>query len=182
MLKPYQFWSKGDHLAYFKGDLVKVKDKWARLRSIAQDIPLSTQAQLRLEWTIFYYTVGGKNATATANHFGVSRKTFHKWHVRFDERNLHTLEDHSKAPKNPRGWEVNFKEEARIIKLRKSRMKYGKKKLKVIYKRKYGETISTWKIERVIRKHQLFPDKLAYQKRIKKKARRAKKSKKLTMT
>jgi putative transposase len=38
-------------------------------------------------------------------------------------------------------------------------MLYGKRKLKRIYQRRYKEEISTWKIERVIRKHNLYPDK-----------------------
>jgi hypothetical protein len=37
-------------------------------------------------------------------------------------------------------------------------MHYGKKKLKVIYDELYAEGISTWKIERVIRRHKLYPD------------------------
>jgi len=37
-------------------------------------------------------------------------------------------------------------------------MLYGKKKIKRLYIRHYKEEISTWKIERVIRKHKLYPD------------------------
>ena len=40
-------------------------------------------------------------------------------------------------------------------------------KLKVKYFKKYGQSISTWKIERVIRKHCLFPDPKAHVKQIK---------------
>ena len=36
-------------------------------------------------------------------------------------------------------------------------MHWGKQKLKVLYAREYGEEIFAWKIERVIRKHGLFP-------------------------
>jgi len=43
-------------------------------------------------------------------------------------------------------------------------MKYGKRKLKRLYERIYGESISTWRIERVIRKHRLYPDKERYRK------------------
>jgi len=44
------------------------------------------------------------------------------------------------------------------MKLRKDKMHYGKVKLQERYRKRYGEKISTWKIERVIRKHDLFPD------------------------
>jgi len=50
-------------------------------------------------------------------------------------------------------------QEDRIRQLRKRYPYYGKKKLRVLYEKEYGEEISTWKIERVIRKHQLYPDK-----------------------
>jgi len=38
-------------------------------------------------------------------------------------------------------------------------MEFGKRKLKILYLAKYQENISTWKIERVVRKHKLFQEK-----------------------
>lgn len=66
---------------------------------------------------------------------------------------------------------VSYKEEERIINLRKQNMEFGKAKLKVIYKRDYQEDISTWKIERVIRKHKLYPDPVKHDQVTKKKSR-----------
>ena len=152
----YKWWSKKDHLAYFKAQPRGLQDKWVRLRSIGKDT-ISQKAQLKLEWIIFYYSVGSRNATSTARHFGISRKTLHKWLGRFSERNLHSLEELSRTPHNTRTWEITRVQESRIIKLRKSYLQYGKNKLKVLYFRKYQEDISTWKIERVIRKHKLYP-------------------------
>ena len=57
-----------------------------------------------------------------------------------------------------RQWEVTLTEESRIKVLRQAHLHYGKKKLKKLYCNEYGETISTWKIERVIRKHDLYPN------------------------
>jgi transposase InsO family protein len=163
---------------FFPEKPLNLPDKYTLWREFAED--LSPEARLRLEWMIFYETVSQRNATKTAKHFGISRKTFHKWSKRFQEsgEKPKSLEDHSRAPKRKRQWEVSFEQEERIVHLRKRYMKYGKKKLKVIYQQDYGEEISTWKIERVIRKHQLFPDKVEYQKRLKRKARRAKKARK----
>ncbi len=144
-------------------------DKWTLIRKVGQDL-ISNSAQLRLEWIIFYHTVGKENAKLTSAHFGISRKTFYKWLGRFEERNLKTLEEKSKAPKTKRDWMVTFKEEERIISLRKKNMEFGKKKLKTIYFRDYKETISTWKIERVIRKHNLYPDKVKHQYRVEKRS------------
>ena len=52
---------------------------------------------------------------------------------------------------------VSQKEEEQIIALRKENMELGKRKLKILYARKYQENISTWKIERVVRKAQIIP-------------------------
>lgn len=155
---------------YFPAKPLPNWDKWTLIRKVGQDL-LSSSVQLRLEWIISYYSVFDENATLTATHFGISRKTFHKWLGRFDERNLKSLEDKSKAPKTKRDWMVTLKEEGRIISLRKENMELGKKKLKTIYQRDYGEDISTWKIERVIRKHNLYPDKVKYQYQVAKRAK-----------
>lgn len=101
--------------------------KWDLLRGVGQKI-LSGKALLKLEWIIFYSTVGKENAKSTARHFGISRKTFHKWLKRFDERNLRSLEEVSRVPYHTRSWMVSRREEERIIFLRRSHFKYGKSK------------------------------------------------------
>jgi putative transposase len=151
---------------FFPAKPILLEDRWGRLRKIGQET-LSPQAQLKLEWIIFYYTVGAEDATKTACHFGISRKTFHKWQDRFNERNLTSLEEHDRAPEHTRTWEVTRCEEDRIITLRKRYLKYGKKKLKVLYQQGYHASITTWKIERVIRRHQLYPNPVAQAKRVK---------------
>lgn len=136
-------------------------DNW---RTFANNNHLSPGAKQRLEWLIFYQSVGKKNALTTSSYFGISPKTFHKWKGRFDPKYIQSLEEQSRAPIKRRVWQVTSLEEERIISLRKRYLKYGKKKLKVIYFQEYGETISTWKIERVVRKHQLYPSPDKYQK------------------
>src|SRR3990167_1291848 len=155
---------------FFTSKDQQLPDKWNLLRGFAKK-ELSLDAQLKLEWIIFYYTVSSENAKVTANHFGISRKTVHKWLGRFDEVNLKTLEEHSRAPIKKRDWMVTLKEEDRIIALRKKNMEFGKKKLKRIYFREYKEKISTWKIERVIRKHNLYPDPIKHQKEVEKRSK-----------
>jgi transposase InsO family protein len=68
------------------------------------------------------------------------------------------LEEISRAPKRTRQWEVTRTEEDRIVELRRQYMHYGKAKLKVIYEELYADDITTWKIERVIRRHKLYPN------------------------
>ena len=152
-------------------DFAKQADRW---RAVADYHMISDPAKLRLEWIIFYHTVAQKNASYTASHFSISRKALHKWLKRFDPQRIQSLEEHSRRPHKTRTWEVTPTQERRIISLRKQYLKYGKVKLKVLYLKKYQESISTWKIERVIRKHELYPDPVENKKRTKKR-RKAKK-------
>lgn len=144
----------------FKRKPIVLLDKFVRWRRCADLINLSASGRMRLEWMIFYQSVGQRDAYKTAKHFGISAKTFYKWLKRFEKSKemVRVLEDQSRRPRQVRQWEVSLLEEARIKELRIKHLHYGKKKLKKIYKRKYRETISTWKIERVVRKHNLYPN------------------------
>ena len=162
-------------MAYFPSKDIPLKEKWIRIREVGEQVGLSLKAKEKLEWVIFYYTVGHESAKETYSYFGITRKTLHKWLKRFDERNLLSLEEESKAPIKRRDWEVAHKEEKRIVSLRKAHIKWGKKKIKKLYLKTYKEYISTWKIERVIRKWNLFPDKEKHKKYLRIKAKRREK-------
>lgn len=88
-MKWYQDWITKH--AYFKSRDAPLKDYWVRLRGIARQKKLSPKALEKLEWIIFYFTAGVGNASATAQYFGVSRKTLYKWLGRFNKKNLLTL-------------------------------------------------------------------------------------------
>ena len=155
---------------YFRTKDPRMPEKWVLLRKLGKEV-LSQEAQQKLEWIIFYYTMGKEEKTTTASYFDITRKTLHKWLSRFDERNLLTLEEQSRAPRKTRGWEVTREEEANILTLRKKNMEFGKKKLKVLYKKEYEKPISTWRIERVIRKHKLYPNITQHEKHVEKRAK-----------
>ncbi|MEK7513357.1 MAG: integrase core domain-containing protein, partial [Patescibacteria group bacterium] len=161
-------------MAYFPCHDNELKSKWTLFREVALELELSSLAREKLEWIIFFNTVGQKNITKTALYFDISRKTLHKWLKRFNDRNLKSLEEQSRSPHTKRSWMVSHQEEERVIALRKSHLKWGKNKLKVLYKKEYRKQISAWKIERVIRYHKLFPDPEKHLKLIKNKARRKK--------
>lgn len=135
-----------------------ISDKWTLLRNLGRKT-LSHQAQLKLEWIIYYHNPGERNARKTAITFGICRKTFHKWLSRFDETNLKTLEEHSKAPLNVRQRDISPWQESRIIKLRLAHIRWGKMKLQRLYIREYDEYISSWKIQKVIEDRNLYYDK-----------------------
>lgn len=142
---------------FFESRPIKIPQKWILLRNVGRDI-LSLKAQEKLEWIIFYNTIGKKNALYSSSYFGINPKTLHKWIKRFNDKNLYSLEEKSRRPQKVRGWMVTRDEEVNIVNLRKRNIELGKKKLQVIYRKEYGEYISTWKIERVVRLHKLYPD------------------------
>jgi len=115
---------------------------------------LSREARKRLSWMDHYRQT--KNVSLTCRHFGISRQCFHKWYKRYDPFRLLSLEDKSKRPRNTRNWEVSRMEEFRILSLRRIHIRYGKMKLRILYQKKYGTAISSWKIQRVIEKHNLY--------------------------
>lgn len=145
-------------LPTFKRQPVTLLDQTTRWRKQADLVHLSPPARLRLEWMVFYETAGNHDAYATASHFGITPKTFYKWWRRFDGGKVSKLEEQSRAPIRRRTWQVSPVEEARVKQLRSEHLHWGRKKLKVLYRKQYAEDISLWKIERVIRKHQLYPD------------------------
>jgi len=55
---------------------------------------------------------------------------------------------------------VSLIQEDRIRRLRKRYPYCGKKKLKVIYDKEHSGEDSTWKIERVVRRYKLYPNRM----------------------
>lgn len=165
--------NKSGSFYFFKEKQIKDIDRWQLLRLRGKDI-LSSKAQLKLEWIIFYQTVGKRNAKRTAAHFGICRKTFHKWLKRFDEKNLLVLEEESRAPERTRQRDIASIQRHRIRTIRKEHMRWGKMKLRKIYFKTYGEYISSWKFQVVIEEEHLYFDKVEH----KRKQRRRKQAQK----
>jgi transposase len=139
-------------------------------------VNLSPEGRLRLEWMIFHETTADHDAYATAKHFGVSAKTFYKWYKRFENGKVKQLEEKSRRPKNLRHWEVTSIEECRIMKLRKKHMHWGKKKIAKLYLDEHKQKVSSWKVERVIQRHDLYPDQIKAEKHRQKLKNTAKKN------
>jgi len=153
---------------------------YERWRRVAKILKISKTALLRLEWIIYYYQ--GHSASQTSRHFGISRKTFHKWWREFDQDNIYSmyrLEDKSKAPHHVRQRQITLLQETRIIGLRKRYIRYGKIKLAKLYEQEHQEYISSWKVQKTIEKYKLYayPVKTA---RISRKRQRAQKKKRIT--
>lgn len=156
--------NKSGSFYFFKDKEIPNIDKWQLLRLRGRST-LSSKAQLKLEWIIFYHTVGKRNAKKTAVHFGISRKTFHKWLKRFNEKNLLVLEEESRAPDKTRQRDISSLQRYRIRTIRKEHIRWGKMKLRKIYFKTYGEYISSWKIQKVIEEEHLYFDKVEHKRK-----------------
>ena len=128
-----------------------------RWRRIAILLKLSKPAKSRLEWIIFYETKN-KQASLTARHFGIARKTFHQWLNRFDETNLRSLEERSRAPKHCREREYSPLQYVRVVALRKAHIRYGKLKLLALYRHEFpnDKQITSWKIQCIIERAGIY--------------------------
>jgi len=115
---------------------------------------LSPEARKRLRWLDYYRRCG--NVLQTCRYFGIAPKTFYVWKRRYNPHQLESLEAHSRCPHRTRQWQVSREQEFRIIALRKQHLRYGKEKLKRLYQQLHNEPISSWKIQRVIMKHNLY--------------------------
>lgn len=133
----------------------KLLSREERLRQTARALGLSKAARHRLEWFLYYEAGGRRNAALTCRHFGIGRSLFYKWLQRFDESDLQLLEDVSRSPQKRRQRSASPVKDARIIALRKRSPAYGKEKLRVLYERLHGETITSWYIQRVIETYRL---------------------------
>ncbi len=124
-----------------------------RLRHLAPT--LSREAKARLQW-FDWYRLHGKNAAQTCRHFGISRETFYEWRRRYNPWRLETLEEKSRRPGKLRSWEVSRIEEFRILHLRRTHLRWGKMKIARLYHDEFQETVSSWKVQRVIEKHHVY--------------------------
>src|SRR6185436_15458321 len=130
-------------------------NKYDRWRKMAEVLKLSKKAKQKLEWFIYYNTKGKVSASVTSRYFGITRKTFYKWISVFDPLNLRALEEGSRRPITTRKKQLLSSEEDRILYLRKANPEFGKMKIRRLYHRKFGQAISSWKVQLVIEKYHL---------------------------
>jgi putative transposase len=117
-------------------------------RLVGTGVELSKAARQRLKW-MDYYEGHDRNASLTARYFGIARKTFWKWRVRYDPFNLRTLEDRSRRPHRVRApqWLPRLVEA--ILRVRSRYPRWGKDKIVVILRR-WGFRVSTSKVGRIL--------------------------------
>lgn len=139
-------------------DRKKLLSRHERWRSIAEAVGLSSAANNRLAWMIYYETKGERNARRTSRYFGIAPKTFYHWKKRFNEENPHSLEERSCAPLKRRTREYTPAQYSRIVELRRQHIRYGKMKLLILYEGQYPDdrAITSWKVQCIIRRSGLY--------------------------
>jgi putative transposase len=135
----------------------KLRDKHDRLRKVAELTRLSRAARGRLEWIIFWEK-HRKDASLTARHFAISRKTFYKWLARFEKDFLRGLEEASRVPRRKRSREYAPWQYENVVYLRTQHLRYGKMKLLELYWRQHPQdrSILAWKIQCIIERAGLY--------------------------
>jgi len=133
-------------------------NKYQRWRKVAKTLQLSQKALTRLGYIIYYHTKANGDAMLTCGHFGLVRSQWYYWFKRFDETNLRTLEDNSRAPKKIRQKEYTPQQYECIVKLRRQYIRYGKTKLFKIYQKQYpqDDNISEWKVQCIIQSSDIY--------------------------
>lgn len=117
---------------YFPCKPHQLLSRHQRWRQVAKQLKLSKSARFRLEWVIWHES-HGQNVSLTCRHFGIARKTFHKWQRRFVETNLRSLEARSRHPTNTRKPQHTTLHEQRVWQLRQRYPTAGRDKLVVLY-------------------------------------------------
>jgi len=170
-------WASFYRRYFSRPHILRYRDEHARWRKVAELLRLSRAARGRLEWMIFYEK-NGRDASLAARHFGIARKTFHKWLARFTTDFLRGLEEQPRRPKRRRYRTYSARQYENVVYLRQQYIRYGKMKLLEIYRRTHPDdsTISAWKIQCIITAAGLYyePRKVARtnQKRARSKARK----------
>jgi transposase InsO family protein len=131
---------------------IRLGDDHTRWRKTAELLRLSRAARGRLEWIIFWEK-NRKDASLTARHFGIARKTFYKWAARFDKDFLRGLEDEFRTPRKRRTRTYTARQYEEVLVLRRRYLRYGRMKLLELYRRKHpgDHTISAWKVQCIIK-------------------------------
>src|ERR1043165_90047 len=133
-------------------------DHASRQRALARSYGLSRGARGRLEWMLWYETIGEGNVRATCRHFGIAPKVFYYWRKRYDGRNSRSLEERSRRPHRVRRSTITGEQQDRTIALRKAHPRYSKTKLAILYREQYGTPISSWQIQKLMLRHSLYPN------------------------
>lgn len=137
----------GEKKPYVSGTFVSVSYQLPyRLKDVYHIKEISKEARVRLEFLEFSET---HSVTVTCRRFGISRATYYRWKARFNPRNLKSLENRSRRPKNIRRPKWTWQLAEKVRELRELYPTWGKAKLVVLLK-KQGIEISESTVGRIL--------------------------------
>lgn len=129
-------------------------DKYSRWRKQAELVCLSTEGKNRLEWMI--QIDKGIAIQDIAKEYNIGKSVIYKWKKVFFEYFMQSLETRSRKPYNIREGKEYIEKEKRVIKIRQENIMQGKMKIKQLYKDTYGEEISSYYIQKIIDRYNLY--------------------------
>ena len=97
------------------GISIKPKVLVEHWRDLAEYWHISESAQQRLEWLIFYNSVGNQDARGNSHLFWYFSQNLSQMEKRFNPKIIQSLEEKSRAPIKRRVWEVTLQKKARIV-------------------------------------------------------------------
>ena len=97
-----------------------------------------------------YYEANGRNARLTCRHFDISPQTFYRWRRRYKPRDLATLEERSRRPRQTRRPTWSNELATAVQQLRERYPRWGKDKLAPLLRDK-GWKCSTSMIGRILK-------------------------------
>lgn len=137
----------GGKKPYISGTFVSVSYQLPyHLNGIYRIKELSKEARVRLEFLELSKT---HPVTVTCRRFGISRATYYRWKARFNPRNLKSLENRSKRPKNVRKPKWTWQLAEKVRELRELYPAWGKAKIAVLLK-KQGIEVSESTVGRIL--------------------------------
>ena len=115
-----------------------------------QGVPLTREARARKSWLQWNATNGG-NVSRTCRHFGISRRTFYRWHKRAAELGDRGLESRSTTPIRARRRTWTHSQEQAVLAIRERYPGRGKVKVQV-HLRRSGIELSASMIGRILKR------------------------------
>lgn len=133
-------------------------------RSVARTGHLTERAKHKLK-VLDWCRDHGSNISVTARHFGLTRKTIHRWITQLKQRGPIGLNELSRAPKRWRTPTTAPETVMHICMIRRQYPMWSKYKIRELLERDYGVIISASTVGRVLRRRGLIDRKKSQKRR-----------------
>ena len=122
---------------------------------IGEKFNLSPEAEYRLKVIGLYFNKFNRNTSLTGRYVGLHRNTVNKYVCLYNPSNLYLLEPKSSAPIKRFRKKTSLEIKNLVVKLKRGKPYYGKKKICKILQRDYGICLSASTIGRIFKERNL---------------------------